>query len=137
VGNLAFLLFNKGARALSLSGTVSTAGPLCTLGDWPPDSCRVADCHSVGELGFHLLDKGDWTLLLAIRSEKCWASVHFEEAGLLVLFTELQAAAFLPSVGNLAFLLFDGGRGTLQLSGTVGLSGLLCALGDGLSGATH
>jgi hypothetical protein len=52
VGILAFSLYNGGVRALWLSGTMGRAGSLCTLGGQPPVSCRIADCHSVGELGF-------------------------------------------------------------------------------------
>jgi hypothetical protein len=65
VGNLAFQLFDRGAGALPLSGTVGSAGPLCTLEGRPPASFRVEDCHLVEELGFHLLNRGDLTLLQA------------------------------------------------------------------------
>jgi hypothetical protein len=63
--------------------------------------------------------------------------VHFGEAGFLVLSTEQQVAPFLPSVGNLAFLLFDGGAWALQLSSTVGSTEPLCTSGGWPSGATH
>jgi hypothetical protein len=48
-----------------------------------------------------------------------------------------RVADFLPSVENIAFLLFVGGVGTLQLLGTVGTSGPLCTSWDRPSGATH
>jgi hypothetical protein len=31
---------------------LGSAGPLCTLGDRHPGSCRISDCHLVEELGF-------------------------------------------------------------------------------------
>jgi hypothetical protein len=49
---------------------------------------------------------------------QCWASVHLGEAGLLLPPSEFQVTAFLPSVGNLAFLLFNRGTETLPLSGS-------------------
>jgi hypothetical protein len=36
VGNLAFLLFGKGARVLLLSEAVGSTGPLCSLVGKPP-----------------------------------------------------------------------------------------------------
>jgi hypothetical protein len=56
-----------------------------------------------------------------------WSSVCFGETGLQVPPAEWQVVALLLSVGNLAFLLFDGGVRALLLSGTVGRLGL-CAL---------
>jgi hypothetical protein len=44
--------------------------------------------------------------------------------GVLVLPAEWQVVPLLPSVGNLAFLLFDWGVKALLLSGTVGRLGL-------------
>jgi hypothetical protein len=45
-----------------------------------------------------------------------------------VPFTELQFIAFFPLVGNLAFLLFDGGESDLSLSWTVGSASALCSM---------
>jgi hypothetical protein len=56
---------------------------------------------------------------------KLWASVYLGGTWLLVPPAEWQAIAFLPSVGNLAFLLFGGGVKSLLLSGTVGSAGPL------------
>jgi hypothetical protein len=56
---LEFLLFDGGSPTVA----VGSAGSLCTLGHRPPSSSRVADCHSVGELGFQILDKREMTLL--------------------------------------------------------------------------
>jgi hypothetical protein len=50
-------------RALQLSDIVGWAVPLSTLEGKPPGSCSIADCHSVEELGFQLLDREEWTLL--------------------------------------------------------------------------
>jgi hypothetical protein len=36
---------------------------LCTVGDRPSGTSRVAGCHSVEDLGFQLLDRRDMTLL--------------------------------------------------------------------------
>jgi hypothetical protein len=60
---------------------------------------------------------------------KHWASVHLGGPGLLVTPEEEQVIAFLPSVQNLAFLLFDGGVKVLFLSGTVMSAGLPCSVG--------
>jgi hypothetical protein len=57
--------------------------------------------------------------------------------GSKVLPTEYQFTAFLPSVGNLACLLLDGGLEALQLSGIVGRVGLLCTTGGRPSGVVH
>jgi hypothetical protein len=55
------------------------------VGGRPPSTCRVADYHSVKELGFQLLDRRDRTLLqggggsIAIRhSGEHWAFVHLQ-----------------------------------------------------------
>jgi hypothetical protein len=50
-------------RALQLSDIVGWAVPLSTLEGKPPGSCSIADCHSVEELEFQLLDREEWTLL--------------------------------------------------------------------------
>jgi hypothetical protein len=59
---------------------------------------------------------------------KHWASVYVDRTVLLVPFTELQFIAFFPLVGNLAFLLFDGGESDLSLSWTVGSASALCSM---------
>jgi hypothetical protein len=47
----------------SLAVTVGSTGYLCTMKFGPPRTHRVADCHSVEELGFQILDRRDMTLL--------------------------------------------------------------------------
>jgi hypothetical protein len=59
---------------------------------------------------------------------KSWASVYLEGIELLVLPAEWQDIAFLPSVGNLAFLLFGEGVRTFLLSETVGSAWPLCSV---------
>jgi hypothetical protein len=62
VGRLELLLFGGGTGALLQLQWGALC--LCTLwGNRPPSTSRVADCHSVEELGFHLLDRRDVTLL--------------------------------------------------------------------------
>jgi hypothetical protein len=51
--------------------------------------------------------------------------------------TEWQVIAFLPSVRNLAFLLFGGAVEALLLSGTVGSAGSLCSVGRKLLPGTE
>jgi hypothetical protein len=77
--------FWGGVRALSLSGTVVRAGPLCTLGGQPPVSYRVADCHLVRELGFQLLDMG--------VGFSCGLA-RWEVLGLCALWGSMPSAAF-------------------------------------------
>jgi hypothetical protein len=50
--------------------TVGSAQSLCTVRGRPPSTSGVADCHSVEELGFQLLDRRQVTLLQggAVRS---------------------------------------------------------------------
>jgi hypothetical protein len=55
---------------------------------------------------------------------KHWVSVCLWEKGLLMQPAGCQVLAFLSSVGNLVFLLFDGGARALVLSVTVGRLGL-------------
>jgi hypothetical protein len=43
--------------------TVGSGWSLCTVGGRPPSTCRVANCHSVEELEFQLLDKKEGALL--------------------------------------------------------------------------
>jgi hydrogenase/urease accessory protein HupE len=62
-----------------------------------------------------------------------WASVYVGGAGLLVPSAERQVIAFVPSVGNMVFLLFGQEVRALLLSETVGVLGLL-ALWGGKSG---
>jgi hypothetical protein len=47
----------------SLAVTVGSVESLCTVRTRPPSTGKVADCHSVEELGFHLLGRRDMTLL--------------------------------------------------------------------------
>jgi hypothetical protein len=63
VRGLEFLLFD-GAQG-SPAVTVGRAGSLRTVGGRPPSTSRVVDCHLVEELGFHLLNRRDVTLLQA------------------------------------------------------------------------
>jgi hypothetical protein len=49
----------KGSPAVA----VEITGSLCTVGDRPPSTSRVVNCHSVEELGSQLLDRKDRTLL--------------------------------------------------------------------------
>jgi hypothetical protein len=45
-----------------LVGQGEGAGSLCTVGGRPPSPSGVADCHSVEELGFQILERRDVTL---------------------------------------------------------------------------
>jgi hypothetical protein len=67
---------------------------------------------------------------------KHWASVYLGGKRLLVPPSEWQVIAFLPSVGNLAFLLF-GGLKALLMSGTLGSAGspMVCGKGSLLAPA--
>jgi hypothetical protein len=58
---LEFLLLDEGSRAL-LQSHWGALG-LCR---GRPIASRVTDCHSVEELGFHLLEKRDVTLLQGV-----------------------------------------------------------------------
>jgi hypothetical protein len=49
-------LFDGDMGTLLQSQPVGLSGSLCTVGGGPLSTCRVADCHSVEELGFQLLD---------------------------------------------------------------------------------
>jgi hypothetical protein len=80
------------------------------------------------ELGFQLLDRGDWTLLQAGKMESAGSLCSLGVVEFLVLPTEQQVVIFFPSIRNLAFLLFNVGMGALPLSGTVGSAGPLSTL---------
>jgi hypothetical protein len=54
MGDLAFLLFNKGAPTVRDSGEY---WPLYILRGWLPGRFRVADCHSLEKVGFQPLEK--------------------------------------------------------------------------------
>jgi hypothetical protein len=58
-----------------------------------------------------------------------WASVYLGVTGSLLPPIEWQVIAFLPSVGNLAFLLFGVGARILSLSVTVGSVRPQCSVG--------
>jgi hypothetical protein len=127
MGKLEFLLFNGGAWALQLWGTVGNTSHLCNLRSRAPGSCKVGNFHSMEVLGFQSLDRGDQTLSQAgkVRS----ASVHFGETRLLVPPTGCQAA-FLPSVRicNYALKCDSRGSSSFRQSGGQGI-GPLCTMG--------
>jgi hypothetical protein len=65
-----FLTSLRGSSSCSWMGTeglscsaVGNARSQCTVGARPPSTSRVADCHSVEELGFKLLVGRDGNLL--------------------------------------------------------------------------
>jgi hypothetical protein len=69
------------------------------------------------------------TLEQGVKCEALGFCVYLRETGLLVPPAEEQVIAFLPSVGNLAFLIHDRGARTLLLSETFGRATPLCSVG--------
>jgi hypothetical protein len=63
VGNLAFSLFDGGTRAFLLSGTVGSAGPLCSMG---MEASWQQQISKVWSLGFTWVCGG---MLLALCSK--------------------------------------------------------------------
>jgi hypothetical protein len=75
-------------------------------------------------LGFQLLDRRDGVSCRKAQREALGFSVPWGN-GTLVPPAEYKGTAFLPSMGNLVFLLFNRGVRALLLSRTVGSAGPL------------
>jgi hypothetical protein len=100
------LFFNVGERGLShFQAQWGSAGTLCTLGGRPPGSFKVADCYSVEDLGFQLLDG---------ESGLSCKQVRWEVLGLCVLLGSRLFGAVYRVVGY-SFLPLSGKSGILAL----------------------
>jgi hypothetical protein len=97
---------------------------------------RVANCHSVEELGFQLLEWRDMTLLQGGAEGSTGLLCTLRKQG---FWSHLQNSRLLLSspVGILVFSLFDGRMRALLLSGTVGSVGPPCCVGRMPIGASR
>jgi hypothetical protein len=128
VRELGFPLFVGGVGTL-LWSQWEVLGPCASWGCKPFCTAHWVVVYSFpllsGESGIPAFWRGKGDSPAVRHGEEYWASVHLGRQ----VPTEQHVKAFLLSVGNLVFLFFERGVGTLLLLGTVGSAGLLCTLG--------
>jgi hypothetical protein len=111
-GDLKFPLLDGGGDSPAV--TVGSAASLCTVGDRPPSTNRVADCHSVEEQKFQLLDRSDSPA--GRDSVKCWAFVYLGENRVSDATCRVAGYSFPPLSGESGILTLRwGSEGSLAV----------------------